>query len=340
MSARITLKDVARQAGVSYQTVSKVLRNQIQVTPETRTRIYDSVKELGYRPNTAARSLRTSTTYLIGYSWHPSPNNEPNPIQERFLQSIVLAAETHQYHIMLFPWIWGGDFVTTYRELITSNRVDGFILSSIDFDDPRIPFLREMDFPFVTFGRTQSEPNYPYIDVDSRAGTRAAVEHLLEQGHQKIAVLAWPESSRVGSSRLNGYYETMQLAGLQYNEDWIRGTDGTLESAYTNTKALLDLPKQQRPTAIVTMVDIMALGASQAIQEYGYVVGKEIGVTGFDDTSFSRHVRPSLTTLHQPVEEGGAQVMELLMKIIHEEKIDQSHFLLRPELIIRESSLR
>jgi DNA-binding LacI/PurR family transcriptional regulator len=241
---------------------------------------------------------------------------------------------------MLFPWIGGEDFISTYRELITSNRVDGFILSSVDFNDPRIPFLREMDFPFVTFGRTQSEPNYPYVDVDGRAGTRAAAEHLIAQGHEKIAVLAWPESSRVGLSRLNGFREAMQVAGIQIDDAWIRRADGTLESAYTNTKALLDLPKHQIPTAIVTMVDIMALGASQAIQEYGYVVGKDIGVTGFDDTSFSRHVRPSLTTLHQPVEKGSSLVIELLMDIIHKGKVDQNQFLLQPELIIRESSLR
>lgn len=340
MSTRITLKDIAQKAGVSYQTVSKVLRNQIQVAPETKARIYDAVKEMGYRPHTAARSLRTNSTFLIGYSWHPSPNNEPNPIQERFLQSIVMTAETFQYHIMLFPWIGGDEFVDTYQDLIISNRVDGFILSSIDFDDPRIPYLQGMDFPFAAFGRTQSEPNYPFVDVDCRTGTRAAVEHLLEQDHQKIAVLAWPEASRVGAARLNGYHEAMQNADLAVDNAWVRRSDGTLDAAYTHTKALLDLPKHKRPTAVVCMVDMMALGASQAIQEYGYVVGREIAVTGFDNTPISHHVRPSLTTLHQPVEQAGQKIVELLINIFREGQVDDCHFLLPPKLIVRDSSLR
>jgi DNA-binding LacI/PurR family transcriptional regulator len=120
----------------------------------------------------------------------------------------------------------------------------------------------------------------------------------------------------------------------------VRRGEGTLEDAYSNTLSLLDLPAERRPSAIVTLVDIMALGAVHAIQERGYLVGQEIGVTGFDDTPLSRHVRPSLTTLRQPVEQVGTLSVELLMNTLNAGQPAQSQFLLLPELIVRESSLR
>lgn len=340
MDAKITLKDVAKRAGVSYQTVSKVLRNQIQVTPETRARIEAAVAELGYRPNTAARSLRTHSTFLIGYSFKPHLEDEPSPILEKFLLSNVHTAQKYHYHIMLFPWGEGENAVETYQELITSNRVDGFILSDIDYDDPRMPVLQSLDFPFVAFGRSESGPDYPYVDVDGRAGIRMAVEHLIEQGHRRIAALAWPESSRVGTARLNGYFEAMQQTGLPIDTDWVRRGEGTLKAAYQNTHALLDLPPERRPTAFVTMVDSMAMGAIHAIQDRSLAVGEQIGVIGFDDTPLSRQVRPAITTLRQPVERVGALAVELLVQILSQKQPEKKQFLLPPELIIRASSLR
>lgn len=341
MNARVTLKDVAQHAGVSYQTVSKVLRGQVQVTPVTRQRIEAVAAELGYRPNAAARSLRTQATNLIGYSFKPSLHNEPNPILEAFLQTIIRSAEQHQYHIMLFPW-WGEEnkLVETYEELITTNRVDGFVLSDVDFDDPRIPVLRRLDFPFVAFGRSQPEPDYAYVDVDGRAGIRKVVEYFIEAGHTKIAVLAWPESSRVGVSRLNGFYDAMNNANLPVDPEWVRRGEGTAESAYALTTSLLDLPPDRRPTAIVTLVDLMAIGALYAINEKGLSVGRDVCISGFDDTQLGRYVRPAITTVRQPIEEVGQRTIELLINIIQGNQPVEDKFLLQPELVVRESSKR
>jgi DNA-binding LacI/PurR family transcriptional regulator len=340
MRPSVTLKDVAQRAGVSYQTVSKLLRNQIRVSSETRARIETAIAELGYLPNTAARSLRLQSTFLFGYSFKPAPHNEPNPILEGFLQSIVRQAEFYDYHIMLFPWESKGNNAPAYNELIRKNRVDGFILSDVDFDDPRIPLLIEQQFPFVAFGRSNAHPAYPYVDVNGRRGIELVVRHFLEIGHTAIAVLAWPESSRVGESRLKGYFQAMQNAGIEINPQWVRRGHGTVESAFENTRTLLNLPASIRPTAIVTMVDMMALGAVQAIQEHGWTVGQDIGVSGFDDTSISRWARPSLTTLRQPIEQVGVKAIELLMQISSNGIPEQSQFLLDPELLVRESSIR
>jgi DNA-binding LacI/PurR family transcriptional regulator len=339
MKASVTLKDVALRAGVSYQTVSKVLRNQIHVSSETRARVEAAVAELEYHPNSAARSLRTQSTFLFGYSFKPALHNEPNPILEGFLQSIVRQAEAYDYHIMLFPWDSKENIARAYQELILKNRVDGFILSDVDFDDPRIPLLVEQEFPFVAFGLSNSNPTYAYVDVNGRRGIQLVVRHFIENGHRNIAVLAWPESSRTGESRLNGYYDAMQEAELPVMEEWVRRGHGTLGSAVENTQHLLDLPDPLRPTAIVTMMDMMALGAFQAIQERGLRVGQDIAVSGFDDTSISRWVRPSLTTLRQPIEQVGITAIELLIQLLNGGIPEKRQFLLDPELIVRESSV-
>lgn len=338
MAKRTTLKDVAKLAGVSYQTVSKVLRGQIQVSPETRKRIEDAVEQLGYRPNVAARSLRTQESRLIGYSWLPSIHNQVNPILERFLQSIVRTAEQFDYHILLFPFRQGEEILDTYRDLIVANRVDGFILSDLDYDDPRIPLLLDLKFPFVAFGRSNPDYEFPFVDVDGRAGIRKATQHLISQGHTKIAMLAWPPRSRAGRARLNGYEEAMNQAGLSIHEAWILRGEGTYEFGYEAANRLLSLPKQIRPTALVTVMDDIAVGALRAVQDAGYIPGRDIAVTGFDDSPAIRYLKPGLTSIHQPVDKVGELVVSMLIQQMKNERVENTHILVEPDLVVRESS--
>ncbi len=341
MANNVTLKDVARRAGVSYQTVSKVLRNQIQVTPEVRARVQQAVEELGYRPNITARSLRLQTSHLIGYSWKSAHERFVAPILEEFEQSIVNAAERLGYHILLFPYHQGPDLYRTYEELVYSGRVDGFILSDLEFDDPRIPVLDRLEVPLVAFGRTHSgSATFPYVDVDGRAGIRQAVAHLLEQGHQRIAFLGWPEHSRVGTDRLSGYWEAMEAAGLPVDPAWIMRSSGQYDFGYAAAHTLLDLPAQRRPSAIVTVYDLIAVGAVQAAQERGLQVGPDVAVTGFDDTPLPPYLLPGLTTLRQPAWEVGQRVVELLVRLFQGDEPAESelHVLVSPELVIRDSS--
>lgn len=339
MPEKVTLKDVARHAGVSYQTVSKVLRNQKHVTPEVYERIQAAVRELGYRPNVAARNLRTQSSKLIGYSWAPWRHDYYNPVLEQFQQGIVESAEECGYHILLFPQRPGKDNIETYRDLVLTGRVDGFILSSLEFNDPRIAMLQELDVPLVAFGQTESDEVFPFIDVDNAAGMHTATQHLIEQGHRRIAALAWPEESRVGAERLAGYERAMQAAGLTIDPAWIVRGLSTLESGYACASQVLDLPANQRPTALVSMVDIMAVGAAQAVQQRGLQVGQDVGITGFDNMMSISFFKPGITTLQQPAWEVGQQVATMLVHILEGEPVTNQHVLLPPELIIRESSL-
>ena len=338
MPKNITLKDVARHAGVSYQTVSKVIRNEIQVTPEVRSRIEGAIDALGYHPNAAAQNLRTRASLLIGYSWQLESQNHSSPVLEKFQHSIVEAAEDYGYHILLFPQR-GANQYSTYEELVRTRRVDGFVLSSVEYNDPRLPIIRRLGVPMVSFGHSDEDLPLSYVDVDGRAGMAEAVQHLIEQGHRKIAILAWPENSRVGTERLNGYWDAMAGAELPVDPKWIVRGKGEIDYGYEAANRLLDLPEQRRPTAIVTVLDTIAIGVIQALEACGIAVGSEVAVSGFDDMPVANHLKPSLTTLRQPVWEVGRTVIDLLIAQLRGEQPASQRVLLRPELVVRESSV-
>ncbi|MCC6803218.1 MAG: LacI family DNA-binding transcriptional regulator [Anaerolineae bacterium] len=340
MEKNATLKDVAERAKVSYQTVSKVIRNQMQVTPEVRARIEQAIHDLGYHPNAAAQNLRTRSSHLIGYSWQPVGREiHSSPVLELFQHSIVESAEDHGYHILLFPQRAQGDLDSIYEELVQTRRVDGFILSGIQYSDPRAPIMQRLNVPVVTFGCSDDDMPAPCVDVDNRAGATAAVKHLIDLGHRKIAILAWPESSRVGTERLAGYWDAMEEAELPIDPKWIMRGRGEIEYGYDAAQKLFDLPETRRPTAIVTVLDTITIGVIQAAESCGLKVGRDLAVTGFDDMPVAQHLKPGLTTVRQPIWDVGRCVINLLIALLNGGTPDEQRIILLPELVIRESSI-
>lgn len=340
MVKRVTLKQVAARANVSYQTVSKVINGKGGVSSATEERIWHAVHELGYSPHHMARSLRSRRTLTIGYSWPPSTPDQPNPILDQFLQSMLLAAERQGYYLLSFPHFSNQyDQIEAYRKLIDSNRVDGFVISAVEYDDRRVAFLIDRDSPFVAFGRSNHDWDFPYVDVDGALGLQMATEHLLEQDHRRIAILAWPERSRSGDDRLHGYLLALEKAGIEPHPNWITRGEGCFEFGFETTMKWLQSPNEQRPTAIVALNDSMAIGGMQAAKELGIRIGPELGIVGFDDTPFIRYLSPPLSSLRQPVWEAGHHVIEMLVAILENKPIERRRILLSPELVIRESSL-
>lgn len=338
MARRATLKQVAARAGVSYQTISKVLNHQVKVSKETEQRIFEAVTALGYRPNLIARGLRSQRSNLIGYSWVPASPDQANTILDLFLQSMAQAAESDGYHLLTFSYRRGQEWIDAYRELIDTNRVDGFILSSIEYDDPRIIFLQERGFPFVAFGRSNPGWNFPYVDVDGGAGIEMVVDHLVEQGHKKFAALAWPASSRVGQNRMEGLIRGLRKAGISRQECTIATGEGVYEFGFEATQRLLDGPVENRPTAIVAFNDAMAMGSMNAVHAAGLWVGNDIAVSGFDDLPMIQYFKPGLTSVRQPVWEIGQTTMSILLDILNKGECTEDHILLPPKLIIRKST--
>jgi len=338
MTQRVTLIEVAALAGVSYQTVSKVLNKKAQVSKETETRIMEAVHVLGYRPNQIARNMRTQRTHMIGYSWAPTSPDQVNPILDLFLQSMAQAAEQAGYHLLCFPHYSGEKMLAAYRDLIDTHRVDGFVISSVEYDDQRVALLQERNFPFVAFGRSNPELDFPYVDVDGSAGMYMATEHLLSLGHRHINALAWPSESRVGQNRMDGYLNALKAAGITPRKDWIARGEGNYAFGIKATRRWLEMPVEKRPSAIVAFNDAMAVGAMRAIQQSGLQVGLNIAVTGFDDAPMVQYLSPALTTIRQPIWDIGQRVMSTLLAILDGTQPDETQVLVVPQLIIRQSS--
>jgi len=333
-----TIKDVARRAGVSTATVSYVLNNSGAVSEATRQRVLQAVKELGYRPSVIARGLQARESRMIGYSWRPMPPDQFNPILEKFIHSMAEAAERHDYHVLTFPSPVPYDEVTIYQDMIESGRVDGFILPHTNLNDRRIRYLLDVGFPFVAFGRSNPEWDFPWVDVDGTDGMRQAVTHLLDLGHRRIACLAWPEASLTGQYRLEGYQTAMTEAGLPIDPAWIIRTENDYYHAYQATQSWLALPSDRRPTAVVALSDLMAIGVMNAAADAGLEVGPDLAVVGFDDAPITGYLRPSLTSLRQPIAEVGERAVTMLIQLVRGETPSPAQVLLKPRLIVRDST--
>ena len=333
-----TIRDVAKEAGVSIATVSYVLNNTKHVSEETRRRVLEAARKLGYRPSNIARGLRARRSHALGYSWRPMPGGEINVILDTFLESMAIAAARHDYHIIAYPTTTESDEVQFYRDLVEAERVDGFVLSNTNYDDPRIRFLLDAGVPFVAFGRSNPDWDFPWVDVDGAAGMRKAVEHLVSLGHTRIAFIAWPEGSLSGEERLRGYLAGMEAAGLSIDEAWVLRGEMRHEVGYEAARAFMRLPAAQRPTAIIAVSDLMAVGAMNALADMGIRVGHSVAVVGFDDIPMARYLRPPLTTLRQPIADIGEKVIDMLMKHLAGEEPEQCHVLVEPELVVRQST--
>ena len=333
-----TIRDVARLAKVSPATVSNVINDTAPISDETRQRVLTAIDSLGYHPSVLARGLQAGRSRMLGYSWIPMPPDNFTPILDRFLQSMAEAAVRYNYHILTFPAPSPRQEVDVYRQMMASGRVDGFILSATNLNDARIRYLLDEAFPFVAFGRANPEWDFPYVDVDGAAGIRLAVDHLAALGHRRISCLAWPEDSLTGKYRLQGYYDGMAEAGLPVDRRWLCRVENDYGQAYACAKEQLALPSAERPTAIVCMTDLMAVGVLNAAADAGVRVGYDLAVTGFDDSAMARYVRPPLTSLRQPIAAIGEQVVQMLLAKVRKEPLAEPHVLLPPELIIREST--
>ncbi|HSJ54219.1 MAG TPA: LacI family DNA-binding transcriptional regulator [Anaerolineae bacterium] len=333
-----TIKDVAREAGVSTATVSYVLNSSGNISQETRRRVLAAVERLGYRPSVIARGLQAGQSRMIGYSWRPVPPNQFNPILEKFMHSMAEAAAGRDFHVLAFPSTDPADEVMPYREMVASGRVDGFILSNTNLDDRRIRYLMDAGFPFVAFGRANPEWEFSWVDVDGSDGLRQVVEHLHAVGHRRIACLCWPEESLTGRQRLAGFCAAMEEAGLAVDAGWIMRVQNDYYQAYEATVQLLSLPPGRRPTAIAALTDLMAMGVMNAAADGGLRVGRELAVTGFDDAPITGYLRPSLTSVRQPIAQAGEEVVRMLLGLLDGETPSPAASLLKPRLIVRDST--
>ncbi|MCM2580008.1 LacI family DNA-binding transcriptional regulator [Streptomyces meridianus] len=333
-SGQVTMAMVATRAGVSTQTVSNALNTPELLRPETLERVLRTIDEMGYRPHRAARSLRTRTSRLIGYGIRSAASGGSSPILDRFLHALSATADEAGYRILLFASPAGPDSLAVYEELLGERGVDAFVLSDTHRGDRRQRWLDQRGIPFVAFGRVWSgRETGDWVDVDGAAGTDAAVEHLAALGHRSIAFLGWPRGSGAGDDRAQGWLRAMRRHGLPVRGRRAESTDD-VPSAAAAAVPLLDAGA----TAVVTASDTLALGCYRALGERGAAPGREVSVTGFDDSPAASLVSPGLTSIGQPLEDVGRECIRLLLGRVEDTGRTPERVLLAPSLVVRDST--
>lgn len=336
-----TIRDVAKYAKVSVGTVSNVLNGSSLVTDKTRQKVLEAIEVLDFHPMAAARSINTQRTNTLGIvrtELRPNANRiESDPMVLDLIDGITSAAVDGSTGLTFWTIPVGTPEMDLYRRLVNSRQIDGLILFALREHDPRIAYLIDQEFPFVTFGR--SEPIGPsnWLDVDGAAGIEQAVTHLVELGHRRIAYIAPPHEQFLTRQRWAGFARGMAAANLSIDTEMIYEGDFSEKSGQLGTHYFLDLPKP--PTAIICNNDRMAIGAMRAVQARGLTVGADVSVIGFDDIPMARYGNPPLTTLSQPIHDIGVALFNLLMSLIEGEPADAlGGMLFKPELLVRQST--
>lgn len=316
MTARqVTIEDVARAAGVSRQTVSNALNAPQRLRASTLTRVTAAIDELGYQPDQSARSLRTGTRRVIGY---PAPADDPanpNPLMGGFLEALVTAADEVGHRVLLFradPRRGAAAVTAAFTGLIASRQVDGFVLSDVVHDDPRVDCLAEQNFPFTAFGRTAPGRPQNWVDIDSTAAVAGIVETLLAQGHRRICYLNSAVQLPWLADRRAGFLQAVTAA-----------PDGGFEvSVPQDDPVALSLALQRllagpdRPTALVCASDWLALTAYEAIRVAGLTVGTDVAVIGFNDIPLCTLLQPTLSSVRLPLARIAGELVHRLIALV------------------------
>ncbi len=327
--------DVARYAGVSPSTVSLVLNGKGNISDATRNRVLQAVQELGYTRSVHARNLRNKQSRIIGYNW--DIRRTPfNPILDTFLYEMVRLTEARERHLLLFTAPIESPFAN-YRELVDSRRVDGFVLSNTEQNDPRFALLQEMNVPFVAFGRSMSDldTDAHWVDVDGRAGMRLVFDHLIAQGHRRIGLIAWPQGSASGDERTRGGLDSLHAHGLPQEALLLSRGENDVTTGYVAAREFMTHPNP--PTAIAAVSDIIAMGALRYLSENNL---NHVAVTGYDDTPIAEFTVPTLTSVRQPIEQIASLLDTMLDALLNGQTVEKKHHLLVPQLIVRQSSAK
>jgi DNA-binding LacI/PurR family transcriptional regulator len=311
----VTIKDIAKKAGVAHSTVSRALRGSPLISTETTKRVTLIANEMGYQPSAAARSLRTNRSQVLGVI----VNAIDDPFFSEVLQGIDDVAQHNGYTLFIASSQQNPHREQLIARTMREHRVDGVIICSAPFNPEQSLQHQGFEIPVVVINN-QSVEDYPYsIYHDDLDGSRKVMQHLIGLGHQKIAYLGYSYSGRTNLHRLAGYRALMHSAdllipsGYEYQVDDSNPLEGQVA-----VRHFLSLP--QCPTAIFCYNDVLAIGVLRGFHEAGYKVPDDCSVTGFDNISFSAYTFPPLTTFDQQKHNLGEQATQMVMKLIDHPK--------------------
>ena len=332
-----SIKDIAKEAGVSHTTVSRALRGSPLISEETTKRIQEKAHKLGYLPSAAARSLKTNRSQAIGVI----VSHIDDPYFSEVLRGIEEVAQGSNYSLFMAASQHNPEREATIVQAMRQHRVDGVIICSTTFSDQQSQHLSKYGIPIVVVNN-QAVEDYRYsIYHDDVDGSRQLTRHLIALGHRKIAYLGNSSSGRTTQDRLTGFHQEMDSAGLPIPDRFVYETpDSDPEKSVLAVDHFLNLP--ERPTAIVCFNDMTAIGMLKNLRERGVLIPGEISITGFDNIVFSNYTNPPLTTFDQPKRFIGQKAAELILSLLDpiaklgvpEQKLQ----ILQGKLLIRDST--
>lgn len=330
---RVTLEDVARHAGVSRATASLVVRKSNKVSEKTRRKVLQSMKELGYIYDRVAANMRSSKSTTVGVII----TDIANPYFVELLRGVHNTLDDAGYNVFLGTTF---DIEEKQNQLLSrmlEHRVGGIILCPVsDISRESIEFINNIDLPIVHAVREFNELHCDYVGIDYIRGAELAVQHLIDQGHRKIAFVGGSSRSTAWKDRKVGYSNVLKKAGIQLNEAFIIPTEITREGGAKAVQKLLKL--EERPTAIFCFNDFVAHGVILELRKIGLQPGKDIAVVGFDNTYESSLYSPPLTTVSSFPTLIGSHAACLLYKRMTEKLGEKQRLILKPSLVVRESS--
>ncbi|MBY0508247.1 MAG: LacI family transcriptional regulator [Bryobacteraceae bacterium] len=328
---KVSIKDVAREAGVSHATVSRALRGSPLISPPTTALVHQTAERMGYTVNAVARSLVTGRTYTIGVV--------VTSIADPFVGGVIAGVEdcTNQrgYSTILATCHADPEIEKRMVASLRERNVDGILVTSSRVGEEYSLMLAGMRVPIVLLNN-QRPGDYDYsVTIDNTGSARRAVEHLLQLGHRRIAYIGHASGYASDRDRRQGYEVALREAGLKPNHAWTLLADSSPESGAQAAAKLHALG--EGPTAIFCYNDLTALGVLAYAREQGLAVPGTWSVVGFDDLFLSQHLFPPLTTVRQPMFEMGRRAAELLLGLIAGEE-SQARVQMAGELIVRQST--
>ncbi len=332
--ADLTLEDIAKQAGVSRSTVSRVVNNHPNVRSSVRKRVREVIQNTGYQPNAAARTLASQRSWMLGLVLPRNVSSVfTDPYFPRLIQGIAQACNQYNYTLGLFLVGTKEDEDTIFPRVSRKGLLDGILVQSGQIGDHLIDRLVNTKIPLVVIGRPFHTTDVSYIDVDNVNSAYSAVCHLIRLGYKHIGTIAGPGNSTVSLDRKEGYQKALIEWGHDLDESLIAEGDFTEAGGYSAMQKLLPA----RPDAIFAASDIMAIGAMRAVREAGPSIPDDIAFVGFDDLPLTSFPNPQLTTIRQPVLQFGFKAVEILINLIENGIRPTQQIIMNTELIVRES---
>ena len=332
-----TIKDIARECGVSANTVSCVLNNKPgEVSVRTRDRVMEAVRRLGYRPSAAARRMVGKLAHTIGIADQYTPITYADPYKVSLLEPMIRSARANRWDVLYYS----GHYEPGGYPAFLDGRCDGLLCVTGSIAITEIDAIAQTGLPVVFIAQPRGpEGSAPpsFIDVDNEQGGFIAVSHLIGLGHKRIGMMQANDTCG-NDARTDGYRRAHVVAGLTVDESLLYQAVSWDQSGYEYAKRLMALPADQRPTALFCFNDVLALATLRAAVEAGVRVPEEFSVIGFDDVAECASSIPPLTTVRQPLSWIGQRAVEMLIGIIEGRIPPDHHEIVAPELIVRSST--